>query len=328
MAIDVTYTNGVIAAREKYLLKDKIFRLSEMTAEDAFRSLVESGYGSGAAVGADVYAFESLIAAEEEALDAFIREYAPSKSDLGYLLSPRDFHNAKALLKAAYLQSDVSNMLAPDGEIEISLLSACVKEGDFSALKEKNPILKKACEDALNALNEENKIVSGAEVGEIFEKAAYEYYTDAVKRNSTLKKLLSNRVDMTNILTAFRAGEEEVAKKKYLSGGKLSDRQLSALFLADEEKAISAFAATDYKEFVEDCFEARRKGLPYSAAEKIRDGYETAYFSKIKYELKRDQPFLYYVFRRRIENANVRILFVCLLAGLSEAEIKKRLRAI
>ena len=326
MAIDVTYTNGVIAAREKYLLKDKIFRLTEMTAEDAFRSLVESGYGSGAAVGADVYAFESLIAAEEESLDGFIREYAPTKSDLGYLLSPRDFHNAKALLKASYLNSDVENMLAPEGEIEISLLSACVKEGDFSPLKDKNPILQRACESAAEVLKKQT--VSGAEIGEIFEKAAYEHYAALVKRNSTLKKLLSHRVDTTNILTAFRAGDEAFAKKKYLSGGKLSEKALSAIFLADEEKAVAAFADTDYQDFVEDCFEARRKGLPYSAAEKIRDGYETAYFSRIKYELKRDQPFLYYVFRRRIENANVRILFVCLLAGLNETEIKKRLRAV
>ena len=326
MAIDVTYTNGVIAAREKYLLKEKIFRLSEMTAEDAFRSLVESGYGSGAAVGADVYSFEKLIAAEEESLDSFIREYAPSKSDLDYLLSPRDFHNAKALLKASYLNSDVENMLAPVGQIDISLLSSCVKNGDFSPLQEINPILKKACEDSLSALNGEN--VSGAEIGEIFEKAAYEHYAVAVKRNGSLKKLLSRRVDMTNILTAFRAGEEEIAAKKYLSGGKLSKKELSALFFTDEEKILAAFSDTDYRDFVEDCLEAKRKGLPYTVAEKIRDGYETAYFSKIKYELKKNQPFLYYVFRRRIENANVRILFVCLLAGLNETEIKKRLRAM
>ena len=146
MAIDVTYTNGVIAAREKYLLKDKIFRLAEMTAEDAFRSLVESGYGSGV-VGADLYAFERLIEAEEESLDAFIREYAPSKTELKYLLSPRDFHNAKALLKAAYLETEVDKMLAPEGEISVAVLSSCVKNGEFSPLEEVNPALKKVCED-------------------------------------------------------------------------------------------------------------------------------------------------------------------------------------
>ena len=47
-----------------------------------------------------------------------------------------------------------------------------------------------------------------------------------------------------------------------------------------------------------------------------------------KYELKATQPFLYYVFRRRAENQNVRIVFACRLAGLGEQEIKRRLRAV
>ena len=46
--IDVTYTTGVIAAREKYLLKDKIYRLCELSEREAFRVLVESGFGGGA----------------------------------------------------------------------------------------------------------------------------------------------------------------------------------------------------------------------------------------------------------------------------------------
>ena len=39
MARDVTYTNGVIAAGEKYLLKDKIFKMCETGAEEALRIL-------------------------------------------------------------------------------------------------------------------------------------------------------------------------------------------------------------------------------------------------------------------------------------------------
>ena len=40
MGIDVIYTNGVIAAQEKYLLKDRIFKLCEGSApEEAPASL-------------------------------------------------------------------------------------------------------------------------------------------------------------------------------------------------------------------------------------------------------------------------------------------------
>ena len=85
MGIDVIYTNGVIAAQEKYLLKDRIFKLCEGSAPEAFRVLSESGFGSGAAA-ESAYDFEKLVTAEERALDDFIREYAPSQAEAVYLL--------------------------------------------------------------------------------------------------------------------------------------------------------------------------------------------------------------------------------------------------
>lgn len=324
MTPNVIYTNGVIAARDKYLLKDKILRFCELSAEEAFRMLIESGFGGGAETAENVYEYEKLIEAEEKAVDDFILEYAPSKEERAYLLSPRDFHNAKALIKAAYLKTDAEKMLAPQGEIAIEKLSSCIQNGDFSEFAKEYPELKKACEDGLKALEADE--VLGAELSEIFEKAAYRQAARVCKRNGVLKHLLQTKADMTNILIAFRSKDEESAKNKYLPGGTLGEKTLSMLF-SDSEKAEEAFAKTAYRDFVKTCFEAKQKGLPLSAAEKIRDGYETAYFQQRRYDLKKNQPFLYYVFRRRTENANVRIVFVCLLAGLKETDVKKRLRA-
>ncbi|MDE7214482.1 MAG: hypothetical protein K2N68_01415, partial [Clostridia bacterium] len=67
-------------------------------------------------------------------------------------------------------------------------------------------------------------------------------------------------------------------------------------------------------------------GLPMTEAEKFLDGFELDFLAKKKYELKNTQPFLYYVFRRKAENANVRILTGGLLAGMDERGIKRRLR--
>ena len=49
MGRDVIYTNGIIAAREKYFLGGKLSRLCESTPEEAFRILSESGYCPGSA---------------------------------------------------------------------------------------------------------------------------------------------------------------------------------------------------------------------------------------------------------------------------------------
>lgn len=321
---DSTYTNGVIAVREKYLLKEKIFRLCELSAEEAFRMLLEIGYGGGAEITADVYEYEKLIEAEEKSLDGFIREYATSETEEKYLLAPRDFHNAKALLKASYLGVDVEKMLAPEGLITIDVLKTCIAEKQFAQIEVHNPVLAETCKRAMTVLDEE---LSGAKVGGIFEKAKYEYLCSIVKRNAVLKRILTEKIDMTNILIFLRCGDEQLAKEQYLPMGSLSIERLNALFLEDKERAQKAFDETEYQTFVKTCFSALEKGLPMTEAEKMLDGYDVQYFAKRKYELSRSEPFLYYVYRRKMENENVRIIFVCLLAGLSEQDVKKRLRS-
>jgi vacuolar-type H+-ATPase subunit C/Vma6 len=319
--LDTTYTGGVIAAREKYLLKDKIYRLCELTAEEAFRLLLDSGFGGGAETTASVYEYEKLIAVEEERLDSFIREYAPSKTEKAYLLAVRDFHNAKALIKAAYLNESADKMLTGEGLIEIQTLKSCVQTTDFSALE--NGFLRNACEEATVLLQEEP---SGAKVGAIFEKALYGYLRDCVKRKPILKKLLNAKADMTNILIAFRCQDAKQAEDKYLPTGTLTNGELLHLFETDNDKIRSAFKGGKYAEFIQQCLDAKEKGLPFTQAEKTVDGYDAAYFSAKKYELKKSEPFLYYVYRRKSEIANVRIVIACLLVGLREQDIKRRLR--
>lgn len=322
MSKDAIYTNGVIAVREKYLLKDKLLKLCEGKAEDAFRILAESGYGNGAEA-ESVYGYEALTEAEERALDGFIREYSPSDSERAYLLAPRDFHNAKALLKAKYLGSEADKMLAPEGNVSVAELSRCIESGELSAL---GKALEGAIKEAEAVLSVEN--ASGAEVGVVFEKAMYAYLSEACGKNGVLKKLLAAKADMSNILVSFRSDDIANAKKAYVAGGKLTEKQLEKLFDEDPEKAERALEKTPYAKFAKLCAEAKRAGLPLTEAERIRDSYETDFFVGRKYELEKNQPFLYYVFRRRAETANVRIIFVCLLAGMKEQEIKKRLRGL
>lgn len=325
MAKDLVYTNGVIAAREKGLLKNKIFKLCEGSAEEALRALTESGFARGTEVNSP-YEYEKLVAADEAAIDSFIREYSPSRAEAEYLLANRDFHNAKALIKAKYAGGEAQKMLAPEGMLSIELISECVNTGKFKPLGKQ---LAAAAGQAAALFSEENKgQASGAEIGIIFEKALYAHLFNACAKNGLLKKLLAAKADMTNILTAMRSSQAEFAQKCYLPGGKLTQKQLDGLFDEVPERAACSLNSTPYADFVKSCFEAKAAGLPCAQAEKVCESYETQFLSERKYELQREQPFLYYVFRRRAENANVRILFVCLLAGMKEGEIKNRLRTV
>lgn len=314
--LDSVYTNGVIAVRERLLLGEKLLRYIELTAEEALRALRENGFGSSA----EGQEGEALILAEEQALDSFIREYAPSQRELEYLLSPRDYHNAKALCKAKKLNTDAEKLLAPQGLVKIDDLSSAIDGGDFSALDKD---LADAIKEALA-----NDNLTGADVGAIFDIALYKHLASKCKYSSVLKKLLAGKADRLNVLTAMRSASCEFAQKLYVCGGKLKTDDLLKLFDEDRERAAKALNGTPYAEFYKLCLEAKEKGLPFTEAERALESFEAEYFAERRFELEGKQPFLYYVFRRRAEIQNVRIILVCLNAGLKPQDIKRRLRAL
>lgn len=310
--LDPIFTNGVIAVKERLLLGDKLLRFCEMTAEEVLRALIESGFGSGA----ESHDGESLCESEERSLDSFIREHAPSKTELTYLLAPRDFHNAKAICKSVKLGTEAEKMLAPEGLIPVADISAAIKGGNFDALGKE---LGGAVREVL-----ENDELTGAEIGAAFDIALYKRLSAVCGRNALLKKLLAGRADRLNILTAMRSGDSEHAEKLYVGGGKLKLRELARLFDGD----ATVLKGTPYNDFYALCLSAKEKGMPFTAAERALESFEAEYFHEKRYELEGRKPFLYYVFRRRAEIGNVRIILVCLNAGLSEHDVKRRLRAV
>lgn len=322
--LDVAYTNGVIAAREKHFFKEKLFRLAEGTAEEALCALLDGGFGCGEHI-TSVSGYEKLVLAEENSLDAFIREYAPSEAEEAFFLLPRDFHNAKALVKARLLQTDANKMLCSEGRISVAELRACIERGSFATLEKRAPFLGETIAYALQLPSES---VTGGAIGAAFERATYRSLYALTKGNGRLIDLLQAKADRTNILTALRADDEESAEEYYLPFGKVTKKQLSALFDADIETRERAFKGTSYETFVKLALEEKNKGLPMREAEKELAEYEISYFAARAIEWKQSAPFLYYVFRKKAECSNVRILFACLLAGRKENEIKRRLRRI
>lgn len=314
--LDYGFTNGAIAVKERTLLGDKILRFTEMTAEEVLRTLRESGFGSGA----EEIDGEALCEAEERALDAFIREYAPSLTELKFLLSPRDFHNAKALTKAARVGASAEKLLAPEGLVPIADLASAISNRNYSSIEGE---LAEAIREAL-----EGKELTGAEVGAIFDVALYKHLYAVCKRRTVLKKLLAGRADRLNILTAMRAENRQFAEKLFVGGGTLGKKHFDKIFSSDGDTAATALDGTAYKQFYALCLSAKEKGMPFTEAERALESFEIEYFAERKYELEGREPFLYYVFRRRAEIQNVRIVLVCLNASLSAQEIKQRLRAV
>ena len=320
--MDCLYTNGAIAVKEKSLLGERLKRLCEGSAQEAFRQLIEYGFGAGA----DVLSprdYESLIAAEERATDEFIRRYAPGGAERDYLMLPRDFHNAEALVKAEYLSLDVQKMLAPEGNYAVSDLANAVQSGDYGKIG----VLGETVKQAVALFSDEEKKPAGAEVGVLFVRGLFAALSRSCRKSKAVCAILARKADMLNLLTAFRSDNARAAEPLYVAGGKLSSKQLAYVF-GDADRCERAFERTDYSAFVKACIEARRAGLPYTQAERYAAHCEIDALSRRRFELNGSEAFLYYVFRRRLECEDVRILFVCLHAGMQENEIKGRLRSL
>lgn len=318
--VDKTYVNGIIAVKEVSLLGDRILKMCESSAEDAFRTLSESGFARGAEL-SSVYDYELALSADERDIDAFIREYAPSRAATQYLFTPRDYHNAKALLKAEYLKCDPEKLLAPEGMYTVELIKAFI--GGEPCPDDK---LASAIAEVKALLTQEGETPSGAKIGFIFERALRSRLIEVCKFNKQLKRFLIKRADLSDILTVMRASGEEYAKSNLFSLGKLDEKRLLSVFGDDKEKAEKAMDGTPYEDFWRACLKVREKGLPQTEAERTLATLEESFYGENRYELSGGQPFLYYVFRRRAENRSVRIVISCLLAGMEQDEIKKRLR--
>lgn len=312
---DPLYTNGAIAVMEQSLLKDRFLRLVSLSAEEAFRTLTESGFGRGAEAFSAADG-ERLCLAEEEALMRFVREYAPTEGIKAYFLSPRDFHNAKALVKAKLLGGSAEKLLAPNGLFTAEEISFSLEEG--------KELCKELSGAAAQCLSSEG--ITGAEVGAIFDRALYAYLFRTAKRGP-LKQLVQGRIDRLNLLTSVRSQGKEGFEARFIGGGTLKKEAFSPVFEEDgEERALENAGAL--APFLALLLAARREKRPYTEAERALDSFETEFFAAHRYELEGRDTFLYYVLRKRAEIANVRILLVCLNAGLPEREIQKRLRTV
>lgn len=328
-----TYVNGVIAAKEKNFLKEKLLRLCETDAENALRALKESGFGGAAAAAAEAeVTAETLIAAAEAETNAFIREYAGSEAEREFFLSPLDCHNVKAYFKATRTGADVSKMLADEGTLPVSRISECFLKDEYSALP---AYLQSALKEA-GEICKDGAAGKGAEVGAAFEKALFSHLAAICKNNGVLKQLLAEKADLTNLVTALRAKNFKAAKEQFVPGGKLRAEEYAFCF-ADitEQENHSARKTGGYfgksgerlREMVSIYVRAKTTGS-YAEAEKRLAQAELNFFERKKYELTGSEPFLYYVLRRKAECANVRIAMVCLNAGMTQSEIKKRLRGV
>lgn len=314
MRYDLTFINGVVKSRERFLLGDKIDRLAEGSSEDAFRLLKESGFG-GETPAEGPHQAERLIRAEEADLNSFVREYAPTDKTAAFLLAEYDFHNAEALVKCRYAGANEEKLLSAEGYFTIGFL----KENIFGEGEGLPAELKSAAETSA-ALFSDGK-ANGLEIDCIFKRELYAYMKRRAE-GKKLKEILSASADAANVSSALRSREASLAEKMFVTGGKLPLSQIIALCDASYQDIKDG----DYPPEIKEAAAAAEREEPLSSFERSRDDFPLLLLYKTRYDMAGAEPFLTYVYRRRAEIRNARLITVSLAAGLLPSAIKNKIR--
>ena len=128
------YAVARIRAKELSLLsaQDVSRLMSCETFEECINVLRDKGWGNETADNDGDY--QALLKSEESKLWQLISELVPDKSLFNVVLLPTDFHNLKAAVKGCVTGSLSENLFIPGGNVDISHLTRCVEERNFSEL--------------------------------------------------------------------------------------------------------------------------------------------------------------------------------------------------
>lgn len=308
------------ALENKLVGKDRICRMLDCkTANDALKILTESGFGDGVAT-ESVLDFEKLVSAEYGKFRAFLKETCPDEKILEYFLLPFDYADAQAFIRAKYLKTDVSAMTNVGGVYERDKLSEKIMKDDYSGLTKnlKTALLK--CDNLFV-----DKKATGSAVDAIFKKALYADLYERSLSHTELKDVFSERVDVTNVLTALKVKDYEKFKTFKLSGGKIRDKAFEYLSVSDETD-IEKVKNEKVSSGIVDCLKSYAEGKSLEIFEKYYDDYAVEYFGKELYDTSSVRPYLLYCFYTLSQFKNVRIVMVGLINGLDKDEIKTEVR--
>ncbi len=315
------YANArAVTAMRNLLGYDRLVRMAESAnAKDAFKILSEVNFGDGTT--SDASEYEALLAAEEQKLTSFIREVSPNEKLTRFLLAPKDYHNAQALMKAKFLKTDAAPMLTEEGLYKTELLKEKIFADDYDEFP--SPMAEALAKaDVLFVSGE----ADGRKIDVLFKKALYRQLRELSDSDRLLGEIYRVKADAANIATALRSRDFQEAKLQFVGGGRLGEDELKILCGESVETIAEKFRYSPLKDLVFAATEGFSEGKPLSGFERLADGYALAQLKKERYNDEGYRPFLLYCYYKTAELTNVRIVMSCLSNQIFGSDIKSRLR--
>lgn len=318
----IEFANARIKALEKNLLtKERITRLLDCSElSDALRILSEVNYGGGILLDNPLL-FDILLKEEEKRVTSLVISLMPDGYGFESFLIKNDYHNAKVYYKGRFSKGANENALKPMGVID--KLDALISAKVYKSLPDG---MREALE-YLDNLSESGEITPRT-IDLALDKGYFKDVFSILKRSkkSVIHDYFINLVDYTNILSTERirkiGGNESELESSYISGGKLSLKELKEVLNRSVNENAEAYRFSDYSKI----FSLIAEDSSLVSLERFIDNESISLFKRDKTDMFSPSPIAGFYIGKLIELKDVRLILVCLSNGVDKKEIKRRLR--
>ena len=295
--------------------------LEARTDEEAVKILQECGYPELDARSPE--AMDAALSAAREATLSDVLDGAPDPRYIDIFKLKYDYHNIKAVLKAAAMNVSPDSMLMDMGRVPAAELKEAVQAGRLNELPEG---LAAAAEEAKDILDS----TRDPQLSDIaLDRRCYQEMAAVAEETGSAflagyVKIQIDAANLRSLVRTLRMGKGgEFLKTVLLEGGDIGTDAVAAA--GNSGGLQELYGPTSLQAAAEAGAEALRGG-PLTAFEKLCDDAVGEYLAGAQFVPFGEAPLLGYLAARETEYTNIRILLMGRGAGLPAEVIRSRLR--
>ena len=295
--------------------------LDARTDEEAVKILQECGYPELNA--SDPEAMDAALSAVRETTLADLTGGAPDPRYIDIFKLKYDYHNIKAVLKAAAMNVSPDSMLMDMGRVPAAELKEAVQAGRLDELPEGLAAAAAEAKDVLDSTRDPqlSDIVLDRwcyqEMARVAEETGSAFLAGYVK-------IQIDAANLRSLVRTLRMGKSgDFLKTVLLEGGGVGADAVAAA--GNSGSLQELYGPTPLQAAAEAGAEALRGG-PLTAFEKLCDDAVGEYLAGAQFVPFGEAPLLGYLAARETEYTNIRILLMGRGAGLPAEVIRSRLR--
>lgn len=298
--------------------------LEARSGEEAVKILQECGYPE-----LDVRSPEAMDAALSAAREAALSDLAGGAPDPRYIdmfKLKHDYHNIKAVLKAAAMNVSPDSMLMDMGRVPAAILKEAVLSGRLDELPEGLAAAAAEAKEVLDSTRD-------PQLSDIaLDRRYYEEMGDLAEETGSafLAGYVKIQIDAANLralVRTLRMGKGgDFLKTVLLEGGGVGTDAIAAVGNAGGNGLTELYGPTALQAASEAGAEALRGG-PLTDFEKRCDDAVGEYLAGAQFVPFGEAPLVGYLAARETEYTNIRILLMGRSAGLPPDVIRSRLRS-